>query len=320
MKASGSSVGSFPLLLEVGGKEMDIREWLMSRKDELDRSLSIYGAIVIRGFPVLASRDLSDIAKILFDVPMRYIECSSPRSEFHPGIYSSTDYRSDMTIPLHNENSYGSVWPRKMFFYCLVPPETGGETTLGDCRRILQRIAPEVVGVFEKRKIKYRRHVGEGMGLTWQQIFQTGNREEMVAYCQQAGYGILELEGGRMRIDRVGEAVRTHPGTGERVWFNHGAFFNVQTLPPELREAMEEIYRPDEYPIHTLYGDGAPIPATQIEHIAGAYREECIPHRWQAGDLLLLDNMLCAHGRAPFTGERRILVTMCDPLFTEVGG
>jgi hypothetical protein len=30
--------------------------------------------------------------------------------------------------------------------------------------------------------------------------------------------------------------------------------------------------------------------------------------------LLLLDNMLMAHGRAPYSGSRRILVGMADPV------
>ena len=33
---------------------------------------------------------------------------------------------------------------------------------------------------------------------------------------------------------------------------------------------------------------------------------------WRRGDLLLIDNMLVAHGRRPFTGSRRVLVAMSD--------
>jgi hypothetical protein len=31
---------------------------------------------------------------------------------------------------------------------------------------------------------------------------------------------------------------------------------------------------------------------------------------WRRGDLLLIDNMLTAHGRRPCTGDRRVLVAM----------
>jgi len=34
---------------------------------------------------------------------------------------------------------------------------------------------------------------------------------------------------------------------------------------------------------------------------------------WETGDLLLLDNMLMAHAREPFTGPRSVLVSLAMP-------
>ena len=45
-----------------------------------------------------------------------------------------------------------------------------------------------------------------------------------------------------------------------------------------------------------------------------AYRRETVSFPWQKGDLLMLDNMLVAHGRAPFSGPRQILVGMAEPV------
>jgi alpha-ketoglutarate-dependent taurine dioxygenase len=33
---------------------------------------------------------------------------------------------------------------------------------------------------------------------------------------------------------------------------------------------------------------------------------------WQRGDIMLLDNVLTAHARNPFVGERKLLVAMGD--------
>ncbi|TLZ54349.1 MAG: TauD/TfdA family dioxygenase, partial [Gammaproteobacteria bacterium] len=33
---------------------------------------------------------------------------------------------------------------------------------------------------------------------------------------------------------------------------------------------------------------------------------------WQAGDLMLVDNLRTAHGREPFEGSRQVLVAMAD--------
>jgi alpha-ketoglutarate-dependent taurine dioxygenase len=50
-----------------------------------------------------------------------------------------------------------------------------------------------------------------------------------------------------------------------------------------------------------------------VEQIRQAYRQETVAFPWQKGDLLMLDNMLVAHGRNPFSGERKVIVSMAEP-------
>ena len=38
---------------------------------------------------------------------------------------------------------------------------------------------------------------------------------------------------------------------------------------------------------------------------------------WQQGDLMVLDNMLAAHGRSPYVGARQIAVAMGQPMNRE---
>lgn len=38
--------------------------------------------------------------------------------------------------------------------------------------------------------------------------------------------------------------------------------------------------------------------------------EESIYFPWERGDILVLDNVLAMHGRAPFRGNRRILAAL----------
>jgi hypothetical protein len=71
----------------------------------------------------------------------------------------------------------------------------------------------------------------------------------------------------------------------------------------------------EEYPldINTFYGDGTPIEAETLENIHAAYEQATVAFPWQPGDILMVDNMLVAHGRAPFSGPRRIVVAMAEP-------
>jgi alpha-ketoglutarate-dependent taurine dioxygenase len=107
--------------------------------------------------------------------------------------------------------------------------------------------------------------------------------------------------------------VSRHPRTGELVWFNHATFFHVSTLEPTLRDSMLAEFPEGELPANTYYGDGSPIEPEVLDHLRAAYHAETVSFPWQAGDLLLLDNMLVAHGRAPYAGPRQILVGMAEP-------
>jgi alpha-ketoglutarate-dependent taurine dioxygenase len=47
-----------------------------------------------------------------------------------------------------------------------------------------------------------------------------------------------------------------------------------------------------------------------LKQIREVLENETIPRCWQTGDILILDNMLTAHGRMPFSGARRIALAM----------
>jgi hypothetical protein len=40
---------------------------------------------------------------------------------------------------------------------------------------------------------------------------------------------------------------------------------------------------------------------------------------FQTGDVLMLDNMLAAHGREPYGGQRSVLVAMAEPTAADSG-
>jgi alpha-ketoglutarate-dependent taurine dioxygenase len=60
------------------------------------------------------------------------------------------------------------------------------------------------------------------------------------------------------------------------------------------------------------FGDGTPIPDAVMDRLGELYEELSVEFPWEAGDLIVLDNMLVAHARRPFSGERKILVAMAE--------
>ena len=115
-------------------------------------------------------------------------------------------------------------------------------------------------------------------------------------------------------------AVVRHPRTGEDVWFNHAAFFHSSSLPAGVRDTLLREFDEADLPNATFYGDGSPIDPEAIAEIRRAYETSRVRFEWQRGDLLIVDNMLFAHGREPFTGGRRIVVGMSEPQQREEAG
>ena len=68
-----------------------------------------------------------------------------------------------------------------------------------------------------------------------------------------------------------------------------------------------------KFPFNTFYGDGSPIEPAVLEEIGQAYQSETGSFAWQTNDILMLDNMLAAHGRESYSGPRKIMVAMGQP-------
>jgi hypothetical protein len=96
------------------------------------------------------------------------------------------------------------------------------------------------------------------------------------------------------------------------LWFNHALFFHTSSLEAGIRESVIAGVAEADLPNNTYYGDGARIESETIEQIRTAYQKARVSFEWERGDVLLLDNMLAAHGREPFEGTRKVAVAMAD--------
>ena len=214
--------------------------------------------------------------------------------------------------------SYSRSWPTKLWFFCLTPAAEGGETPIADSRKVFQMLDPEIKESFMRKKVSYVRNYGQGFDLTWQQAFQTESREAVEKYCRHSFVEYEWLDAGeRLRTRQVCQAVLRHPQTGEWIWFNQAHLFHISNLGSALAEELLSILKEEELPRNAYYGDGSPIEIEVLDEIRRIYREAEVVFRWQRGDILMVDNMLVAHGRMPYEGERKVVVAMADSFFNK---
>jgi alpha-ketoglutarate-dependent taurine dioxygenase len=284
--------------------------WLYTNRERIETQLRQYGGVLFRKFNLQGVAAFEEFIKTLGHELLIYSYQSTPRSTVSGNIYTSTEYPAAQTIPLHNEMAYARSWPMKIFFYCMTPAEQGGETPIADSRKVFARIDPRIRERLIEKQVMYVRNYDEGLDLSWSTVFQTTDRSQVEAYCRQAGIEFEWLDHNRLRTRQVCQAAAVHPVTGEWVWFNQAHLFHVSSLESSVRAALSSTYDEREYPRNAYYGDGSPIEDEALENIREAYRQETIIFPWQAGDVLMLDNMLMAHGRQPFAGQRKVVVGM----------
>ncbi|HEV2146071.1 MAG TPA: TauD/TfdA family dioxygenase [Longimicrobiaceae bacterium] len=302
-----------PLVIRPAVAGLDPLAWASGNRELIEGRLRKHGAILFRGFPIPTVETFHAFVEAAVGELMEYRERSSPRHEEGERVYTSTDYPADQRIFLHNEHSYARRFPLKLFFFCLTPAEEGGQTPIADTRRIFQRVDPAIRDRFAEKGWRYVRNFGDGFGLPWQTVFQTSDPREVEEYCARNGIECEWKPGNRLRTWQTRPAIAVHPRTGEETWFNHATFFHVTTLPREMREALLADFAEGDLPNNTYYGDGSPIEPETMEALRAAYQAETVMFDWEAGDVLLVDNMLASHARESFRGPRRVLVAMADP-------
>jgi len=235
-----------------------------------------------------------------------------PRQSVNGRIYRPTEYPAEHAILFHNESAHLPAWPRKMFFYCQQPAASGGATRLSDARRVAQTLSPSTFERLEKRGIRYVRRFRRHLDTPWETVFGTSSREEVERHWDASGMQHQWRSDGGVSVSYRAQPIRRHPSTGETVLFSQLPLFHPAFLEPELRSALQSLFGTDP-PRDVCFGDGSDIDDDTALEIGAAYERCAVDIDWQRGDILVVDNLLKAHARAPYTGERRIAIAMGDP-------
>jgi len=279
-------------------------------REKIETNIATVGGVLLRGFEVPSIESFRQFAASFGHPLLNYEFGSTPRTEMGAGVYTSTEYPAHQSIPLHNEQAYTREWPMRIWFHCVTSAPEGGNTPIADSRAIY-RSMPEAIRARFSAGILYVRNYGS-FDVPWQKVFNTESRADVETYCRRVGIQWQWKPNGELRTSQLCQSIETHPVTGETVWFNQAHLFHASNLQAEVRESLEEILGADNLPRNTYFADGGAIPDSMLNDVRAVLDEQTVTFRWQAGDVLMLDNMLVAHARSPFKGPRKVVVAMAQ--------
>jgi alpha-ketoglutarate-dependent taurine dioxygenase len=302
---------ALPVLLQSDRPAQPLTEAGAALRERINTALVDVGGVLLRGYSVATVDTFREFAASFGHPLLDYEFASTPRTAVSKGIYTSTEYPAHQHIPLHSEQAYTREWPMKIWFHCVTPALRGGATPIADNRAIHQRMPKKIRELFADG-VLYVRNFGE-FDVPWQKVFNTHRRPDVEAFCRRACISWEWKSNGELRTRQLCQAVEIHPRTGQTVWFNQAHLFHISSLQPEVRETLVEVLGIERVPRNVYFPDGRLISDSLVQDIRDVLAQEAVTFPWQAGDVLILDNMLVAHARTAFEGPRRVVVAMAEP-------
>jgi alpha-ketoglutarate-dependent taurine dioxygenase len=307
----GVPARNFVRIITSFSPDFDFVEYARDHLVAIKRELYAYGAICVRGLAPRADRfaALCD----LFGPPAKHSELSSSRTQLGPDLYTSTDHPADQKIAMHNEQAYLSYWPMVASFMCVTPPRRGGQTPVADCRNFDEEIPPALARRLRTQGVKYLRNIGAESTISWKSAFGVQSRAELEAYCARRNIEVSWRPDGTPRTISALPAYLPHPVTGADCFFNNIVSSSHYSLAEKQRAQVEKLFKTVlDHPNSVLLGDGTPLAREEIQTLLEAYERRTFQFDWKAGDILIADNVMTAHGRNAFEGPRKVIVRIND--------
>lgn len=189
------------------------------------------------------------------------------------------------TFPLHPELARVPWKPDICFFHCITAPDEGGETTFCDGVEIARRLPRDVRNVLETRSLLYVQHAGPPMLQFW---LGTSTPSDALLANPPAGCPY--------RFRRVGDGVVrffARPSLHKPLWSEELAFGNFLLF-------ARDYLKIDRMP---LFEDGSRIPDWIVDAVRDVAQPITFSVKWEAGDILILDNSRFMHGRNAINDE-----------------
>lgn len=299
---------ALPYLFQAEPGTGSLAAFCREHEDRITERLYRHSAVLFRGFNIRSQEAFEEIARTVSHGLVAE-GGEHQRLSDDSQVYTPVAYPADRFLMWHNEDSFNPEWPKKIMFCPVRVPAEGGETPLVDARELYARLPEELRRPFEEKGVIYHRTYGLGVGRGWQDIFGTDDSAKVETYCRDKGID-FEWRGDGLVTRQKRSAVACHHATGEKVWFAQLQHWHPACLDEATRDSLESLYDDDEMPRNAFYGDGEIIEDETMETICDTYRELQSEFPWQVGDVMVVDNVLAAHARNAYVGERKLLVAL----------
>lgn len=320
----------------VQGRDADLASvlaWAGEHRAPVLQRLTAHGAVLLRGFHALdGAAPFNALLGVLAPELMDYVGGSAPRHAVLGKVMTATDLPPAYSLALHQEMAYTARSPQGIAFFCETPPDGGGQTTVADARVVTARLDPALRARFDAQGVRVCRALPSpaalsrkpGIPKAWPDVFGTSDPDEVRRIALSRGWDIEWLPDGSLQLlQELLPGFRSHVLTGERVWFNQAHYHTPEcTLAWAERDARQQdaaqirraLVEDPQLLDRSFHGDGSEVSSADAHHIWHTLMSAEVPVTWQAGDVLLLDNVLAMHGRRAFSGRRRILAALIRQL------
>jgi len=312
-----------------GDKDAQLK-YVKENSMELKSRMEENGAVIFRDFELMKSKEGFEEfynaleMKVCLD-PLHSVSARpTVDGDKNSAVYEAVnkESRKNFFIGMHNE-FVGTRAPRAAAFVCLKAADEGGEFLIADGRSIFRDLKPDFVEKLYDRSIRYS--VMELPFFGWldnvpeavQGPLKVGIRGLASAAINSKVDFSVDLQWGEGGYDDVRflqarapsqPPIVIHPITGDPTWF-----CNVHSHSSKLRKSREDIYGAERFEdgasqinkSDMFFGDDGDISDEELKHMDDVTMKNVQYVKMTEGDVVLLDNYKCMHGRNVFDGTRK---------------
>ncbi len=206
-------------------------------------------------------------------------------------------------LPPHSEVTYMPFYPDTMWFFCVSPPSIGGQTIVADGVEIYKSLSPQAKIFFEKNRIQYQHVYSKEAWTRPLPVESTKEASDLIdavlpLFAQRGNFQYRFDADDSMHTNYCTNAI-SQSRNGDKVFANS---LEISYIPRviELRGGCVSIE------------DGSDIPEQILKEIRSTVSSHEIEVRWEAGDILMIDNSRVMHGRREILSqeERKIYLRL----------